>query len=213
MSASNLLRLSGLAGILAGCLVILAEILTMSAGLMDMATMARTPLSASWIPLNLLEMLGVALLMLAFIGIYARQAPLGGGFGLLAFLVAFFGSLMFVGAGWSNAFNAPLVARTSPTLLAGFPPSPLGQALLWSAWLFAIGLVLFGLTVVQAGVLPKMAGWLLVLGGVLSRAMPMINPRFNMYVPLDSWVTSLALIWLGSALWSGRTETSTRMAR
>ncbi len=212
MSAGNLLRLSGLAGIVAGVLIIVAEILAMSARLMDMATMARTPLGAAWIPLNLLEMLGVILLLLALVGFYARQASVAGGFGLLGFLVAFLGAVVFAGAGWSNTFNAPLVARTSPALLAGFPPSPLGEALLYSAWLFAAGLVLFGITVLTAGVLPSIGGWLLVVGGVLSRVMPMVNPRFNMYLPLDSWVTSLALIVLGYALWSARTGTSTARA-
>ena len=77
----------------------------------------------------------------------------------------------------------PSSRAPAPTLLAGFPPSPLGQALLYSAWLFAIGLVLFGLTVVQAGVLPRTGGWLLVIGGVLSRVMPMLDQRFHTTCP------------------------------
>jgi hypothetical protein len=157
-------------------------------------------------------MLGVILLLLAFVGVYARQAAVAGGFGLIGFLVAFVGGVMFVGAGWANAFTAPVVARAAPTLLQGFPPSPLGEALLYSAWLFAAGLVLFGITVVKAGVLPSIGGWLLVVGGVLSRVMPIVNPRFNTYLPLDSWVTSLALIVLGYALWSARTGTPTARA-
>jgi hypothetical protein len=208
MATGNLLRLSGLAGILAGILIILAEVLAMAAGIMDMATMARTPLGAAWVPLNLLEILGVMLLLLAFFGIYCHQAGVAGGFGLLGFLVAFVGSVMFLGAGWMNAFSAPVVARSAPALLQGFPPPPLGQALVCSAWLFAIGLVLFGLTVISAGVLPKAGGWLLVIGGVLSRGMPIVNPRFNMYLPLDSWVTSIALILLGYALWSAPATTA-----
>jgi hypothetical protein len=212
MSAGNLLRLSGLASIVAGVVIILSEILAMATDIMNMATMARTPLSSSWIPLNLLQLLGVVLLLLALVGFYVRQAAVAGGFGLLGFLVAFLGTVMFAGAGWSNAFNAPLVARTSPALLAGFPPSPLGEALLWSAWLFAIGLFLFGLTILKAGVLPRMGGWLLVVGGILSRVMPFLDQRFHFYLPLDSWVTSLALILLGYALWSVRTETATEAA-
>jgi hypothetical protein len=213
MSAGNLLRLSGLGGIVAGGLVILAEILMMPADLMNMAAMARTPLSPAWVPLNLLELLGVILLLLALVGFYVRQAATAGGLGLVGFLVAFLGTAVFAGAGWSNAFNPPVVARTAPALLAGFPPSPLGEAVLYSAWLFAVGLVLFGLTVLKAGVLPPMGGWLLVVGGILSRVMPMVDQRFHIYLPLDSWVTSLGLIWLGYALWSGRTATPTGTAR
>jgi hypothetical protein len=48
---------------------------------------------------------------------------------------------------------------------------------------------------------------LLIVGGVLSRIMPMLHSRTDIYLPLDSWVTSLGLILLGYALWTGRTET------
>ena len=122
---------------------------------------------------------------------------------------------MFAGAGWSNAFNPPVVARTNPDVMAlSFPPSPLGEATLYTAVLFAAGLILFGITVIRAGVLPlwRTGGWLLVIGGVLSRIMPILHQRADIYLPLDSWVTSLALILLGYALWSARAGTTTETA-
>jgi len=213
MSAGTLLRLSGLAAIVAGGLIILSEILAMVFGLMNMATMAVTPLSPVWIPLNLLQLFGVILLLLALVGFYARQAAVAGGLGLVAFLVAFLGTAMFAGTGWSNAFNPPAVARTNPeVMLQMVPPSPLGEATLYSAVLFAAGLILFGITVIRAGVLPRIGGWLLVIGGVLSRVMPILHQRADIYLPLDSWVTSAALILLGYALWSARAGTPTETA-
>jgi hypothetical protein len=213
MSARQLLRLSGLAGIVAAGLIIVAEILAVATDLMDMATMATTPLSPAWIPLNLLELLGVILLLLALVGFYVRQAEAAGGFGLFCFLVAFLGTAMFAGTGWSNAFNPPVVARTAPDLLTGFPPSPLGEAVRYSSWLFTAGLILFGITVLRAGVLPRIGGWLLIVGGILSRVVPIVDQQFHFYLPLDSWVTSLALILLGYALWSARTGPPTETAR
>jgi hypothetical protein len=207
MSAGTLFRLSGLAAIAAGCIIVISEIFAMMVGLMDMATMAKTPLSPTWVPLNLLQLFGVILLLLALVGLYARQAAAAGGLGLVAFLIAFLGTAMFVGTGWSNAFTPPVVARANPDLLMGFPPSPLGEAVLYTAVLFAVGLVVFGISVVWAGVLPRTGGWLLIVGGVLSRIMPMLHSRTDIYLPLDSWVTSLGLILLGYALWTGRTET------
>ena len=212
MSAGKLLRLSGLAGIVAGAIIILSDLLAMAANLMDMATMATTPLSPAWIPLNLLQLLGVVLLLLALVGFYTRQAEAAGSFGLFGFLVAFLGTAMFAGTGWSNAFNPPVVARTSPDLLMGFPPSPLGEAVLYSALLFAVGLVLFGITVVRAGVLPRIGGWLLIVGGALCRLPPFLNHNFDIYLPLNSWVTSIALILLGYTLWSARAGTRTETA-
>ena len=212
MSAGTLLRLCGLAAIVAAGLIILSEILAMGTDIMNMAAMARMPLSPAWIPLNLLQLFGVILLLLALVGFYARQAAVAGGLGLVGFLVAFLGTAMFAGTGWSNAFTPPVVARTNPTLLVGFPPSPLGEAVLYTAVLFAVGLILFGITVIRAGVLPRTGGWLLVIGGVLSRIMPILHQRFDIYLPLDSWVTSAGLILLGYALWSARTGTATEAA-
>ena len=85
-----------------------------------------TPLSPVWIPLNLLQLFGVILLLLALVGFYARQAAVAGGLGLVGFLVAFLGTAMFAGTGWSNAFNPPVVARTNPEvmLLMAFRPLP-----------------------------------------------------------------------------------------
>jgi hypothetical protein len=94
-----------------------------------------------------------------------------------------------------------------------FPPSPLGEATLYSAVLFAVGLLLFGITVIRAGVLPRTGGWLLVTGGVLSRIIPILHQRADIYLPLDSWVTSLALILLGYALWSAPAENPQREGR
>jgi hypothetical protein len=212
MSAENLLRLSGLAGIAAGAIIILSDLLAMATDIMDMATMDTTPLSPAWIPLNLLQLLGVILLLLALVGFYARQADAAGGFGLFGFLVAFLGAVMFAGTGWSNAFNPPVVAQTSPDLLMGFPPSPLGEAVQYSALLFAAGLVLFGITVVWAGVLPRIGGGLLIVGGALCRLPPFLNHHFDIYLPLDSWVTSVALILLGYTLWSAPAKTRTEPA-
>jgi hypothetical protein len=175
--------------------------------------MALTPLSPVWIPLNLLQLFGVILLLLALVGFYARQAAVAGGLGLVAFLVAFLGTAMFAGTGWSNVFNPPVVARTNPeVMLLMVPPSPLGEATLYSAVLFAVGLILFGITVIRAGVLPRTGGWLLVIGGVLSRVMPIVHQRADIYLPLDSWVTSFALILLGYALWSARAGIPTETA-
>jgi hypothetical protein len=42
--------------------------------------------------------------------------------------------------------------------------------------------------------------------------MPIVHQRFDIYLPLDSLVTSLGLILLGYALWSVRTGTVTEAA-
>jgi hypothetical protein len=62
-------------------------------------------------------------------------------------------------------------------------------------------------------VLPRIGGWLLIVGGILSRVVPIVDQQFHFYLPLDSWVTSLALILLGYALWSARSGSPTETAR
>ena len=94
------------------------------------------------------------------------------------------------------------------------PPSPLGEATLYSAVLFAAGLILFGITVIRAGVLPRIGGWLLVIGGVLSRVMPILHQRADIYppgsIPGDERRPDPA--WLRSLVGSCRTPTETAVA-
>jgi hypothetical protein len=203
MSASTLIRWSGLAGIAAAVLIIVAEGVGRSLGLMSMEEMAVTPLSAGWVPLNLLELLGLAIMLLALVGLYARQAQVAGVFGLGGFLVAFLGTCLLMGSAWTNTFTPPAIAKAAPELLTMHPPpAPLGQAFVATAEVFGLGQILFGIVTLLTRQVPRGGAVLLILGGVLMRVTTMLP----VYFPLEVIATSAALAWLGYALWSGTGE-------
>ncbi|MGE3272019.1 MAG: hypothetical protein AB7P40_24915, partial [Chloroflexota bacterium] len=203
MSVSTLIRLSGLAGIASAVCVIFAEGVARSLGLMSMAEMAVTPLSDGWVPLNLLELLGLALMLLAIVGLYARVAEVAGLFGLIGFLVTFLGTSLLLGSAWTNTFTPPAIARHAPALLTMHPPPwPLGTAFVTTAEIFGLGQILFGIVVLRARQLPSGAAILLIAAGVLVRVTPMLP----IYLPLEVLAAAVAFAWLGYALWSGTGE-------
>jgi hypothetical protein len=203
MSASTLIRWSGLAGIASAVFVIVAEGIARSLGLMSMEEMAVTPLAPSWVPLNCLELLGLALMLLATVGLYARLAAASGLFGVIGFLVTFLGTCLLLGSAWTNTFVPPAIAREAPALLTMHPPpSPLGTAFNVTAEVFGLGQILFGIVVLRARQLPSGGAILLIVAGVLVR----ITPMLPIYLPLEVVAASAAFAWLGYALWSGTGE-------
>jgi len=203
LSASTLLRWSGMAGIVSAVLVIIAEVVARSFGLMSMEEMAITPLAPSWVPLNLMELLGLAAMLLALVGLYASQAAAIGKFGFVGFLVAFLGTCLLTGASWTNTFTPPVIAREAPAMLTMHPPpAPLGTAFVATAEVFGLGQILFGIAVLLAGQLPRGGAVLLIVAGVLVRVTPMLP----IYLPLEVLAAAAAFTWLGYALWSGNGE-------
>jgi hypothetical protein len=216
ISPARLIRWSGLASIAAGVLIAGAELGGSAFDLMNMELMAKTPLSATWLPLTVIELVGLMLMLLGFVGLYARQAEAAGWAGLLGFLTAFFGTSLFVGAAWENAFTPPVLATVAPAVLEIHPiPSPLGEAFFLSSVVFALGLVLFGVATLLARELPRGGAMLLIIGGALVPRWwsPLVSLSLGgppVYLPIDALVTSLALIWLGYALWAEGREPSDR---
>ncbi|MCA1719442.1 MAG: hypothetical protein LC781_22335 [Actinobacteria bacterium] len=145
VSASSLIRWSGLAAVLAGVVLILVELMELFAiDLENLGTQAATGTFAFWAGLTLLSMV---LLSLGLVGIYSHQLEAAGVLGLAGFLVAFFGTALTVGASWALLFIVPL----APAVL-GTPWFEL------SFLLFALGWVLFGVAILRARVFPRAAG-------------------------------------------------------
>jgi hypothetical protein len=65
---------------------------------------------------SVLTLLVSVLLLFALVGLHAHHSEAAGVLGLVSFLVAFLGTVLAVGANWSNAFFAPTVAIEAPGL-------------------------------------------------------------------------------------------------
>lgn len=131
------------------------------------------------------------------IGLYLRHSTLAGSFGAVAYAVNLIGLGLFGGAAFTlNMALFYLDQRVLDDLLAG----PTRLALLGSAAVFAVGSVLFGISMLRTGVFPRLPSW----------GYTVALPLFALLAPLpDSPFTSAlhvlvgaSLVWLSVGLWS-----------
>jgi hypothetical protein len=129
------------------------------------------------------------------------QAKKVGNLGTIAFLVAITGSVMVSGIDWSSAFMAPWLSEiTAPGVLDAEPSGVFIAGILITFALFSVGYFLFGLASLRAGMLPRGASVLLMIGAVLFLVMAFLELGF------EGVVLGTAIAWFGYALWSNAGE-------
>ena len=113
-----------------------------------------------------LRLLGTILLVWALIGIYARQSKAAGTLGLWAFVGAFLGTAFLAGNNWAEVFVWPTLAHVAPDVMLGQAteaPVYLMTGISLSFPLFSIGMILFGVATLRAGVYPRWTAVLLIV--------------------------------------------------
>jgi hypothetical protein len=201
MSSSYLIRWSGLAALVGGVLLIgenIAEFIFY--GDQPESVVALTN---AWVILSVLALVGVVLIFLGLVGLYARQAEQTGTLGLVAFLVAFTGTAMLFGFAWAGAFVVPDLAEAVPDFLDAPDAGILMVGVLLTFGLFALGWLLFGLASLQTKMLPRGSAVLLMVGAVLAFVLLFFE------LPFFIVVFGAALAWMGYALWAGAGEQAT----
>jgi hypothetical protein len=116
-----------------------------------------------------LRLFSILLLLWALIGIYGPQSRAAGTFGLWAFVMVFLGTALSAGNTWAEVFVWPTLAQIAPNMLswpifATEASSYMSVGLNLSFPLFGIGLILFGVATLRAGVYPRWAAVLLIIG-------------------------------------------------
>ena len=192
MTLSALLRWSGLAALVGAVLLAIGDLMHFAAGSGSYSQQATT---ASFVVHSLLLLLGGALILLGLVGLYANQAEATGPIGLVNFLVAFLGTALIVGVAWDELFVAPYMAEVSPRVLDVAPTGSLALGFSLSYGLFALGWLLVGLDTLRAGVYPRTAAILLIIGAVVFYFSP---------IPASGILLSAAVAWLGLTLLSGK---------
>ena len=76
-----------------------------------------------------------------------------------------------------------------------------------------IGLILFGVATMQAGVFPRWAGLLLIVGDVVFGAGSSAGAAATILEIVGALITCAALVWLGLSLLSGRGTSAGQPAR
>ena len=181
MEALDLYRWTGILGILAGVLNVIVELLPEQIGQ----------------PLDLLvNILGLWVL----VALYFRQRKASGVFGLIAYVVQSFGMAFVIGFLFTQAFVlAGFDAVQRAAVLAG----PAGVATVISLAIVTVGAVLFGIATLRAGVFPKWAALLLMIGFVMA---PIGAFAPHLVKSTGEVILSAGLIGLSYALVSGATD-------
>jgi hypothetical protein len=123
------------------------------------------------------------------------------GLGFVSFILAFIGTALFVGAGFIDAYVTPVLAQSDATRFLLAMDSSLFKTLIptlmFGGIAFAIGYVLFGVSVIRSKKFSLWIGILFILGAPvlgLSPLMPAIART------LGSIVWGIANVWMGISL-------------
>jgi hypothetical protein len=187
LSASTLTRWSGLAAMLGATLSILTTIVSLLFTLFFSESTPTEVALAAIYAQAILSLLGGSLLILGLVGLYVRQLEDTGVVGLIGFLVTFFGLTLAL------------------------------ASVAWTDLLSAFGWALFGAGTLQAGIYPRPAATLLVIGAVAAGLFgPLLAGFGGMlgYVGAGAPVVlNVAIAWLGLSLFTGRGLASTENQR
>ena len=212
MTKSQLFRIGGLA-LLVGAVafivhIVLRSVITATAG-GDTAAFAKDDL---WVPINLLGLMGAALVLLGLPAMYARMASATGlpgfvGVVLIALAWMFFGVFLSL----FSVLVAPWLADQAPSLVTASAPLPAGFVIAFIAGLVAEcgGSVLLAIPFIRGRVQPRWVGYVLlasallaVIGDVIAANGPATNVAINLLSNLGLILLLVVLGYLGAQMWS-----------
>jgi hypothetical protein len=190
VSHSQLTQQSGWAAALAGAFFILAEVLTPTTLVTNPDALSRVALTDRFVVQSMLTLLAAMLLLAGLVGLYAFQSRQAGRLGAVGFSTAFFITAVMLGDFYANTFVTPVLAISVPEALDVHNAGVLSLWLPLEFGFLALAWLPFALSTVRAGVYPRPAAWLLVVGAIFALIpLPYVN------IPFD-----VAVAWLGMAL-------------
>jgi hypothetical protein len=197
MSSTTLYRLSGISLFIGSLLLIIGDIPGFFAGDNQASTIA--------IVSSLIRLIGAMLIALGLPGMYARVAGRVGMLGLIGFTCTFFFILIGMASETILAFVFPFLAAHG-LLGATSGPPPLGLLIFFFVGdlLALVGGILLGVTVMRAAALPRWAGLLLIVGGLLYAVGSVLRLPIA-EVGLILFAAGLA--WLAVGMWSKQLAT------
>jgi hypothetical protein len=205
ISNDNLLRLAGLAALLAGICYVLV-------GAFHPPNVAASVTTTRWQVVHVLACAMCFFGLLGMSGLYARQAVKTGWVGLAGYLLLSVWLTLVMGFSFVEAFILPHVASAVPTFVQSWmgmfngPPGTFDLGILPTIWtstapMYIGGGLLFGIATFRAGILPRWAGALLALSVALAPVAALLP---NASQPKIAVPFGVALAWLGFALLTER---------
>ena len=188
MSTSNLIRTGGgLASAAAGILLLLGHLLDLGG-----ETEYGTVLGGA------LVLAAHLVLVFGLVALWAAQSERSGILGVLGMIFGVAGTTLVCGVVLVEVAGAS-GAEVDAVLGAGLPAA---LALL-AGLSFLIGLILFGVATMLAGVFPRWAGLLLIAGDVVFGLGSFAGSAATVFEILGAAITCAAFVWLGASLLSG----------
>ena len=216
ITASNVIRWSGLATVVAG--IIFAGIQPIH----PWEVVAAVNTSA-WAIITSLKTAMCLLFLLGITGLYARQVNKAGWLGLAGFLVLSLSWALQTAFVFAEAFILPLLATTAPQFvdsvlgtLARGEASTVNLGALPAIYSLGVGVtymlggLLFGIATFRAGILPRWASGLLTIAAALTPLAALLPHATQRLAGIP---VGLALAWLGYTLWSERRAYAAEVAR
>jgi hypothetical protein len=196
MNADRLYRQSGYAlagaGLLTGAGMLLHPDITNPHAAMD-------PL---WVPSHLVILVGLLLATFGLTGMFLRQARQAGWPATVGFVLLQAGVALTVVAIATEAFVLPPVAASAAGAALLDPAGPLlggvlGVLLLGAIATYILGTLVFGAAALAAGVFPRPALALLMVGGAL---VPLDSFLPQLIVRIGAILLAISFVWLGLRL-------------
>jgi hypothetical protein len=213
VTASNLIRFSGLAAVPAG--IVFAGIQPIHP-----PDVVESVTTGAWAIITPLKTAMCMFFLVGITGLYVRQLEKAGWLGLAAFLVLSLSWTLQTAFVFAEAFIMPPLAATAPAFVDGYLGISYGHTggvnfgalpTLYSVVgiTYMLGGLLFGVATLRAGILPRLPAGLLAVAATLTplaALLPHAEQRFAA-VPV-----ALALAWLGYALFSERRTSASQVA-
>jgi hypothetical protein len=205
ITASNLIRWTGLAALVAG-------IFFVGVGLFHPPKILSAVTTTQWVVAHSLATATCLLALLGITGLYARQVEEAGWLGLAGYIVFSLNWALTLPFTFAEVFILPVLATEAPTLAEGFvgmfTGSPGDFGVLANLWrlvglMYMLGGLLFGIATFRAGILPRWAGGLLAVASAIAPVAALLPLEHQ---PKIAVLMGIALAWLGYALWSERRE-------
>ncbi len=210
MEARRLIRWSGMTLLFSGIILGIAMLLHPRG-----AAFSET-LEHLWVPLHIAEGLVYLLNLLGLSGLYLSQAEKAGNIGFIGFVLTLFGSAFGLSVAVDEVVLYPFIAAQeyAPKTwfdLAGlaWPLKGLVLPLLLNIVFFDLGIILTGVAIVRAGVLPRWVGWLLEISMALSIG-AFLSPAIYSLFYVGGMVLGIGFAWAGYLLWSGQGQMSAK---
>ena len=206
-TASKLIRWAGLSAMVAGMFYVLV-------GIFHPPNVLSSVTTTQWAIVHVLAIAMCFFGILGMVGLYARQVKEVGWLGLAGFLLFSLWFAFILGFSFVETFILPSLATEAPKVVDGFlgmftsTASEINLGILPTIWtltapLYVLGGLLFGIATFRAGILPRWAGALFVIGTALAPVAALLPLEHQPKVAVP---VGIALAWLGYALWSERRE-------